>query len=233
MHTLSSCDATLLKLETYISTCDSEKVTTGPTAGGIRLPLYYVDDDLSPSVPRSRCVIQVLWHPRSGRRPPVASFDIFKPQEIQQAAIRVRDQCVKGNQFHGPQVGKEWILTRQWVLVLLGTALVGEGLWQKRTTLQHPGKQSSLRSLPPAASNPSFHEITMYWKSTSEENLIYDARGVTLEHVLNEYRDPTNPGAILKPVVNTLTDFRFQAFTDESEKHTAQPFFMKANLAEE
>ena len=70
-------------------------------------------------------MIQVLWHPRSGQRPPVASFDIFRPQEIQQAAIRVRDQCVKGNQFHGPQLGKEWILTRQWVLVLFGTALVG------------------------------------------------------------------------------------------------------------
>ena len=125
--TLSSCDATLLKLETYISTCGSEKVTVGPTAGGIRLPLYYVDDDLSPFVPRSRCMIQVLWHPRSGQRPPVASFDIFRPQEIQQAAIRVRDQCVKGNQFHGPQLGKEWILTRQWVLVLFGTAFVGRG----------------------------------------------------------------------------------------------------------
>ena len=128
MPTLSSCDATLLKLETYISTCGSEKVTIGPTAGGIRLPLYYVDDDLSPFVPRTRCVIQVLWHPRSGQRPPVASFDIFRPQEIQQAAIRVRDQCVKGNQFHGPQLGKEWILTRQWVLVLFGTALVGGGV---------------------------------------------------------------------------------------------------------
>ena len=125
MPALSSCDAALVKLEDLIVRCGNEKVIVGPTASGahyIRLPLYYVDDAPSPGT--SRCVVQVTWQPRPRIRPPVASFDIFYPSVIQRTAFRIRDQCVQGNRFHGPQLGKEWIEPHQWVLVQFGSASV-------------------------------------------------------------------------------------------------------------
>lgn len=129
MPTLASCDIALRDLEDYLIRCPRGKLIVGPTASkhGIHLPIYFIDSSIFPPIPLYRCVIKVVWQPKQERRP-VADFDILKAGDIQQAAFRIRDQCVKGHESRNPQLGIEWMLPREWVLVQFGSAIPTAGL---------------------------------------------------------------------------------------------------------
>ncbi|KAL2038001.1 hypothetical protein N7G274_009221 [Stereocaulon virgatum] len=129
MPTLASCDIALRKLEDYLIRCPEGRILVGPIASehGIRLPLYFTGFSPVPPIPHYRCVLRVIWQRRQERQP-VASFDFLKASDIQQAAFRIRDQCVKGSESRNSQLGREWILPREWVLVSLGSARLTAGL---------------------------------------------------------------------------------------------------------
>ena len=116
---LASCDRVLTVLEHFVSEAGDHERTFGPSESKstISLPIGFADrmhDGEGGS-----CFIALLWSPRSGSpsppRPPY-DFDHFRAMEVQRAAFRIRDTCVKVG-----KLGEEWIEPRQWVQVLFIT----------------------------------------------------------------------------------------------------------------
>ncbi len=127
---LESCDAAILTLEQADAQCGTGNIIFGPTATGSRsfhLPALFMGSKPQHPVSDLICVIYILWQPKLGVLPPIASIDIFAFRKILLAANMIRDQCIKGNQHFLPRAGRAWIEPHQWVDVQFGSVFGPRG----------------------------------------------------------------------------------------------------------